>query len=115
MTGLDLETFLRLIRADVGAWASLGAIGLILALVGWASGGSRGALRKCRALSGVVRLCAGGCGGRLPVAMVRVPPRPAEREREHIRQIKVTPEVASTDGAKGLLSPDGRPRRRLAD
>ena len=41
MTGLNLETFLRLLRADLGARASLGAIVLVLALMAWTSWGSR--------------------------------------------------------------------------
>src|SRR5687768_8722343 len=115
MTGLDLETFLRLIRADLGAWASLGAIALILALMTWTSRGSRRALRKCLVLSVIVHVSAVAYGGRLPLAIVRVPPRPPEPERERIRQVRVTPEVEAADGSKGVLSPDGRPRRRLAD
>ena len=49
--GLDLAPFLRLLRADVGAWLTLGMIALILALMAWTSWGSRRALRKCLVLS----------------------------------------------------------------
>ena len=51
MTGLNLETFLQLLRADLGAWASLGLVVLILAVMTWTSWGSRRALRKCLVLS----------------------------------------------------------------
>ncbi|HEY2156102.1 MAG TPA: hypothetical protein VGH33_10765, partial [Isosphaeraceae bacterium] len=51
MTGLDLESFLQLLRADVGAWASLGLVLAVLALMTWTSWGSRRALRKCLVLS----------------------------------------------------------------
>ena len=45
MTGLNLETFLNLIRADLGLWASFAAIVVILALMTWTSWGS--APRSC--------------------------------------------------------------------
>src|SRR4051812_8887371 len=51
MTGLDLETFLQLLRADIGAWASLALVVGVLALMTWTSWGSRRALRKCLVLS----------------------------------------------------------------
>ncbi len=51
MTGLNLETFLQLLRVAPGAWASLGVALIILALMTWTSWGSRRALRKCLFLS----------------------------------------------------------------
>ncbi len=51
MTGLNLEPFLRLLRADLGVWLSLGAVALVLGLMAWTSWGSRRALRKCLVLS----------------------------------------------------------------
>src|SRR5207253_2066929 len=60
MTGLNLETFLHLLRADLGAWATLGAVALLLALMAWTSWGSRRALRKCLMLS----ITAGDAGPR---------------------------------------------------
>src|SRR5690242_15983841 len=56
MTGLDLETFLRLARADLGAWLGLGVIAGLLALLTWTSWGSRRALRKCLVLSVVAHM-----------------------------------------------------------
>ena len=49
--GLDLEPFLRLLRADPGVWLTAGAIVVILAIMAWTSWGSRRALRKCLVLS----------------------------------------------------------------
>ena len=51
MTGLNLETFLQLLRVAPGAWASLGVAAIILALMTWTSWGSRRVLRKCLFLS----------------------------------------------------------------
>ncbi len=49
--GLDLEPFLRLIRADLGIWISLAVVALILGVMAWTSWGSRRVLRKCLVLS----------------------------------------------------------------
>jgi len=51
MTGLNLESFLHLLRADVGVWSTLGVIAFLLALMTWTSWGSRRVLRKCLVLS----------------------------------------------------------------
>ncbi|MEW4571229.1 hypothetical protein AB1L88_25435 [Tautonia sp. JC769] len=51
MTGLDLEPFLRLLQADVGAWTTLGVMVLLLGLIVWTGWGSRRVLRKCLVLS----------------------------------------------------------------
>ncbi len=51
MTGLNLETFLQLLRVAPGAWASLAVALVILALMTWTSWGSRRVLRKCLFLS----------------------------------------------------------------
>ena len=51
MTGLDLESFLLLLRADLSAWLMLGLASLGLALLVWVCWGSRRALRKCLVLS----------------------------------------------------------------
>ena len=67
MTGLNLETFLHLLRADLGAWASLGAIVLVLALMAWTSWGSRKVLRKCLVLSVVAHLGLALFGSTLPM------------------------------------------------
>jgi hypothetical protein len=51
MTGLNLETFLRLLKADLGVWVSLGVIVAILAVMTWTRWGSKRALRNCLFLS----------------------------------------------------------------
>jgi len=51
MTGLNLETFLQLLRVAPAAWASLGVAVILLSLMTWTSWGSRRALRKCLFLS----------------------------------------------------------------
>ena len=40
--GLDLESFLLLMRADLGAWALLGLGTMVLGLMAWLSWGSQG-------------------------------------------------------------------------
>jgi hypothetical protein len=112
-TGLDLSTFLRLLRADLGAWASLGVIVAVLALMAWTSWGSRRALRKCLVLSIAVHL-AMVFYGRWPGALLGSRARGAEKA-ERIRQIRVTP-LARRDEAGGAAAGEGRAGgRRLAD
>src|SRR5438874_13336782 len=108
MTGLDLESFLLLLRADLSAWVVLGVATLGLALLVWSCWGSRRALRKCLVLSlaahlglvlygstvSAVRLAVGG--GSVTAAA-----------RPHIRQIRVAPLVESGRGAAA-------PRARLS-
>ena len=89
MTGLNLETFLRLIRADFGAWASLGVVLLILSVMTWTSWGSRKALRKCLVLSIAAHLGLISYGSTSPIvlrvlrlgAVERKPPATVERVR----------------------------------
>jgi hypothetical protein len=92
MTGLDLESFLRLQRADLGAWALLGLGALVLGLLVWVSWGSRRALRKCLALSLIVHAGLALYGSTVPSvfrifrAGLRNP-----AEGEHIRRIRISP------------------------
>ena len=44
MTGLNLESFLHLLRADLGAWALLGLVVCVIMAMVWTSWGSR---RRC--------------------------------------------------------------------
>src|SRR5438105_5972816 len=95
MTGLDLESFLLLLRADLGAWALLGLGTLVLCLLAWLSWGSRQALRKCLALSIIAHAGLALYGSTIP-AVLRVL-RPALRDRapdRHIRKIRVSPVLA---------------------
>jgi hypothetical protein len=111
MTGLNLETFLHLIRADLGAWATLGVIALILALMTWTSWGSRRALRKCLVLSVAAHVGLVLSGSTLPVVLLALSSQPKrEPSPERIRQIKVTPstEVAERPGSPGAPGRAGR-------
>lgn len=94
MTGLDLETFLNLLRADLGTWAVLGLGTLGLALVVWSCFGSRRALRKCLVLSLAAHFGLVLYGSTVP--SVRWAFRGDRRElakRPHIRNIRVAPTV----------------------
>src|SRR3954452_13512559 len=114
MTGLDLETFLRLLRADLGAWASLGAIVLVLALMTWTSWGSRRALRKCLVLSIVIHLGLVAYGRRIPIPLFHLRGRPADsKAAERIKQIRVTPVAKAEDAPEPGPGPNGRRGRRL--
>ncbi|MEO6808551.1 MAG: hypothetical protein ABI353_05505, partial [Isosphaeraceae bacterium] len=116
MTGLDLETFLRLLRADLGAWASLGAIVLIVALMAWTSWGSKRVLRKCLVVSVLIHLGMVVYGGRLPIVLFHMSPLPvADRLEERITRIRVAPEPLHGEEEGTTTTPDGRARRRLAD
>ena len=125
MTGLDLESFLQLLRADLGAWLSLGVILLLVALMTWTTWGSRRALRKCLVLSVAVHAGLVGYWFSDPsfrIALSAKPPEPAAK-KDGIRQIRVTPvpEKAETlaagpNGGKstGRLASWDRPIEALA-
>ncbi|MEJ7639698.1 MAG: hypothetical protein WKF75_17430 [Singulisphaera sp.] len=111
MTGLNLETFLHLLRADLGAWASLGAIVLVLALMTWTSWGSRKVLRKCLVLSVVAHLGLALFGSTLPMRLLGLRSRePAGSSPPGIQQVRVIPHA---EGA-GETSAEGRRGRRAA-
>src|SRR5438270_8670255 len=96
MTGLDLESFLLLLRADLGAWTLLGLGTLVLCLLAWLSWGSRQALRKCLALSIIAHAGLALYGSTVP-SVLRVF-RPDSRDRapdRHIRTIRVSPVLAN--------------------
>ena len=103
MTGLNLETFLHVLRADLGAWASLGLLVVVLALVTWTSWGSRRVLRKCLVLSVIVHCGLVLYGSTVPVVLHAL--RPTDNEepaaRERIRQIRVAPWSEGEGGVRG--------------
>ena len=91
MTGLNLETFLQLLRVAPGAWASLGVAVILLALMTWTSWGSRRALRKCLFLSIAAHFALISYGGSSPeiqrfFRLGSKPPKPAPA----IERIRVT-------------------------
>jgi hypothetical protein len=99
MTGLNLESFLHLLRADLGAWAVLGLIVFALGLMVWTSWGSRRALRKCLVLSVTAHAGLALYGSTLLVMLRTFPARSAEEsKRERIRQIRVAPWVETKGG-----------------
>lgn len=120
-SGLDLETFLRLLGADLGVWLSLGAIVLLLAVMAWTPWGSRKTLGKCLALSVVVHLGlvwqSGPLRGLWRDDDSAADPAPAD---EGIRRIRVEP-IAERDDPAADASSDSRSvatktsRKALAD
>ena len=109
MTGLDLESFLLLLRADLGVWLMLLLAILGLVFLVWSSWRSRRALRNCLVLSLAAHLALVVFGTAFPgLAWTLSPNRRASRERPHIREIRVAtlvdparlraPESLSTSG-----------------
>ena len=113
MTGLDLESLLRLLRADLGAWLSLGLIVLLLALLAWTSWGSRRALRKCLVLSVAVHVGLVAYWFSQPSLLPGLGAKPPEIAKEGIRQIRVVP-ISEGSDPKGSPAGGNRPPRRLA-
>src|SRR5205823_5735723 len=96
MTGLDLESFLLLLRADLSAWVVLGLASLGLALLIWSCWGSRRALRKCLVLSLAAHLGLVLYGSTIPAVRLAIPGgTPDAAHRPHIRKIRVAPLVES--------------------
>jgi hypothetical protein len=113
MTGLDLETFLRLLRVDVGAWISLGVIIVLLILMTWTSFGSRRALAKCLVLSVIAHIGLVLGGGHLSLGISSLDAGDAP-EAEHIQEIRVLPQNDAADPS-GDLAKQGTGGHRLAD
>ena len=123
MTGLNLESFLHLLRADLGAWVSLGLIVVVLALMTWTSWGSRRALRKCLALSIIAHVGLVLYGSTIPIVLLALDPQGKnDVPRDRIQQIRVAP-WSETDpsghrdepgSGKGRTEAFDRPRATLA-
>ena len=131
MTGLNLETFLQLLRVAPGAWASLGVAVVILALMTWTSWGSRRVLRKCLFLSIAAHLVLIFYGGTSPevqrffrlgsippktvpaidrIKVIAVPePAPADRDPKQVGQSNARP-VSAWDRDHGILAMAETPR-----
>ena len=107
MNGLDLESFLRLIRADLSTWLVLGLASVGLALLVWLCWGSRRALRKCLVLSLAAHLGLALYGSTVPAVQLAVSGESSESaERSHIRRIQVAPLVESAKPSGGGTSTD---------
>ena len=112
MTGLNLETFLRLLRADLGAWASLGIVAVILAVMTWTSWGSKRALRKCLFLSIAAHVGLIFYGSTSTEIRKALRIDPAERRPDRAeRPVRITPVVAD----RSTTGPDGKASRKVAD
>ena len=84
MTGLDLESFLLLLRADLTTWVVLGLATLVLALMVWSCWRSRRALRNCLVLSLAAHLGLVLYGSTIPAVMWTVgPDRRDTTDRAH--------------------------------
>ena len=104
MTGLDLESFLLLLRADLTTWTVLGLATIGLALLVWSCWRSRRALRKFLVLSLAVHVGLVLYGSTIPTVIWMLgPDRRDAQDRAHIRQIRVAPLVDSS-------SSNARPR-----
>jgi hypothetical protein len=104
MTGLDLETFLLLLRADLSAWLMLGLACVGLAGLVWVCWGSRRALRKCLVLSLAAHLGIVLFGSTVPAIQLAIRRESTESaDRAHIRRIRVAPLVEPSN------PPDGGP------
>ena len=85
MTGLNLETFLRLLKTDPLVWTSLGVVGSLLGLMLWTSLRARKLLRRCLAISVLLHvglIATGGqteWGQRIHAAVGRVAARGSGR------------------------------------
>jgi hypothetical protein len=103
MTGLNLETLLRLLRADLGAWLSLAAVLAILGLMAWTSWGRRRALRKCLVLSIVAHVGLVVYGRDQAARLLGEPDGRGEvaGPAERIREIRIVPDASGGGGAPG--------------
>jgi hypothetical protein len=114
MTGLDLESFLQLLRADLGAWATLGLVVVVLGLLTWTSWGSRRALRKCLVLSIAAHVGIVLYSSSIPIVMTVLRNKPARVDDSSVK-VQLAPTqggtLASQNEVKGR---DGRSARAAA-
>jgi hypothetical protein len=118
MTGLDLSTFLRLLRADVGFWLGAGAVALALAVGIWACWGRSRALRRCLVLSLALHLALVVYGGPQATRWLASGPPGGpgdESRRDRIHAIELAEgDGARPDDAEGRIGAD-REGRRVAE
>ena len=112
MTGLNLETFLRILGADLGAWASLGVVIVVLGVMTWTSWGSKRALRKCLFLSIAAHVGLVIYGGTSPEIRRALRLDPTDKlDRRPDRPVRITP----VEAERSTTGPEGKPSRRVAD
>ncbi len=91
MNGLDLESFLLLLRADLSVWLVLGFASLGLAFLVWSSWSSRRALRNCLVLSLAAHLALVLYGSAFPgILWSLTSDRRHLNKQSHIREIRVS-------------------------
>jgi hypothetical protein len=114
MTGLDLESFLLLLRADLTIGVVLGLATVGLTVLVWSSWRSRRALSNCLMLSLAAHLGLVLFGSTIPAVMWTLgPDRRDASDRSHIRQIRVAPLVETNASMGGpQLSDSGQVRSR---
>ncbi|WP_235963226.1 prenyltransferase/squalene oxidase repeat-containing protein [Tautonia rosea] len=121
MTGLNLEPFLRLLQADIGAWMTLGVIALLLVLIVWTGWGSRRVLRKCLVLSVLAHVgLVFSSGEELSKLITPGMPDGQVIDEPGIRAIRVTiPPLSIAEGANAFdasgTGPNGRGGGLAAD
>src|SRR5262249_12517321 len=99
-TGLDLESFLLLLRADLSAWVILGLGSVGLAVLVWSCRGSRRSLRRCLGLSLSAHVGLVLYGSTIPAVQLAGRGEMIDAAKgSHIRRIRVAP-----------LAESGRPR-----
>ncbi|MFI5455914.1 MAG: hypothetical protein ACHRXM_10735 [Isosphaerales bacterium] len=99
MTGLDLESFLLLLRVDLSTWVILGLATLGLVLLVWTCWNARFALRNCLVLSLAAHLGLVLCGSTVPAVIWAIGgDRRDAADRSHIRQIRVAALVEPGQG-----------------
>lgn len=91
MPGVNLELYLRLVRADWGAWLGFLALAGVLAALALSSLGARRVLLRCVTLSIVLHAALVLGGQRSPVVRRALWPEAKAAPPERIRQIKLVP------------------------
>ncbi len=104
MIGLNLETLLRLVRADAGAWATLALVAALGLAATWVSWNSRRVLRRCLVLSILVHLGVVVFGGEeLSRLIAPGVPDTSATEDTGIREIRIASTMTPGDDASGSL------------
>jgi hypothetical protein len=115
MTGLDLESFLRLLQADLTSWATMGLATVGLVLLVWSSWGSRRALRKCLiiSLAAHLGLVLYGSTNSAVLSALDAGRRNSVGEAQ-LRRIRVAPSVDASESA-GIQPTAAKARLKLAN
>lgn len=113
MTGLNMETFLRLARADWGIWISLGLILGLIAVMVWTNWGSKRILQRCLIASLVLHAVVVFHGGRMPIARLAMGEAAKPQRASSIQRIRLEGSSSSLGQSHG--GQGGTAARALAD